>query len=102
MIDYRYSKNHLKISQEKISKLETDNENLRIRLEQQGFDGLRSDILELKRSRKEEKAILDNLKTQTVVPPLQFTIHKFSQMKKDNDHVFNPILHTPSGIQDVP
>ncbi len=87
-------------SQEKISKLETDNETLRMRLEQQGFDGLRSDILELKRSRKEEKAVLENLKTQISVPPLQFTIHKFSQLKKDNEQWYSTQFYThPQGYK---
>ncbi len=90
----------LKNSQERIAKLESENETLRIRLEQQGFDGLRADILELKRSRKEEKVLLENIHAQTAVPPLQFTIHKFSQLKKDNEHWYSTPFYThPQGYK---
>lgn len=90
----------LKSCQERIAALETENEGLRNRLEQQGFDGLRADILELKRGRKEEKVILENIQTQTSVPPLQFTIHKFSQLKKNDEQWYSTPFYThPQGYK---
>ena len=90
----------LKSSESRIATLEAENKDLKTRLEQQGFDGLRVDILDLKRSRKEEKVLLETLQTQTFVPPLEFTIHKFSQKKRDDEQWYSSPFYThPQGYK---
>lgn len=90
----------LKSGEERITALESENEALRKRVEQQRFDELRADILELKRSRKEEKVVLENLQSLTSIPPVQFTTHKFSQKKKDDEQWYSSPFYThPQGYK---
>lgn len=90
----------LKTSQERITSLEKENKALKHRLDQQGFDGLRADMIQLKRSRNEEKSRLVTLQTHTSIPPFQSTLHKFSQMKRDNEQWYSPSFYThPKGYK---
>lgn len=90
----------LKSSKQRIDKLEEENQALKHRLDQQGFDDLRADIIQLKRSRNEEKSKLVTLQTQISIPPIQFTLHQFSRMKRDDEQWYSPPFYThPKGYK---